>query len=69
MADSKSREKLGLSELERKMLEAVKKKDREEKLALMPPKHKKKKKGPKGPNPLSQRSEPKRVWTAAEKQA
>ncbi|KAJ2542645.1 hypothetical protein EV175_006041 [Coemansia sp. RSA 1933] len=49
---SKNREKLGLSELERKMIEAVKRKDREEKLALMPPKHKKKK-GPKGPNPLS----------------
>ncbi|KAJ2519463.1 hypothetical protein H4217_002663 [Coemansia sp. RSA 1939] len=63
MADSKSREKLGLSDLERKMLEAVKKKDREEKLALMPPKHKKKKKGPKGPNPLSMKKSKKGVST------
>ncbi|KAJ2656001.1 hypothetical protein IWW48_005242 [Coemansia sp. RSA 1200] len=62
MADSKSREKLGLSELERKMLEAVKKRDREEKLALMPPKHKKKK-GPKGPNPLSVKKSKKGVST------
>ncbi|KAJ1666435.1 hypothetical protein IW140_006420 [Coemansia sp. RSA 1813] len=50
---SKNRNKLGLSELERKMLEAVKKKEREDKLAHMPLKHKAKKKGPKGPNPLS----------------
>ncbi|KAJ2401255.1 hypothetical protein GGI23_001517 [Coemansia sp. RSA 2559] len=50
--ESKSREKLGLSDLERKMLEAVKKMEREAKLAQLPPKNRKKK-GPKGPNPLS----------------
>ncbi|KAJ1903488.1 hypothetical protein LPJ81_003029 [Coemansia sp. IMI 209127] len=54
MVESKNREKLGLSDLERKMLEAVKKMDREAKLAQLPPKHRKKK-GPKGPNPLSVR--------------
>ncbi|KAI9506649.1 Fcf1-domain-containing protein, partial [Coemansia spiralis] len=50
---AKAQEKQGLSELERKMLKAVKQKDREAKLALRKPRAKKKIKGPKGPNPLS----------------